>query len=50
MSGYVTTDVNGDGVVDSGDLGIVDNNNSLYIGKVIPSVPFFSKDRLQNGR
>jgi hypothetical protein len=34
--GYITTDVNGDGIVDSGDLGICDNNYTLYVCKATP--------------
>ena len=34
--GYLNTDINGDGVVDSSDMIIVDNNNAAFVGCVLP--------------
>lgn len=36
MVGYLATDVNGDGSVDSGDMTIVDNNATGFISAVTP--------------
>jgi len=35
-SGYLVTDINGDGGVDSSDMILVDNNNAAFIGCVLP--------------
>jgi len=35
-SGYIVTDINGDGGVDSSDMILVDNNNAAFIGCVLP--------------
>jgi hypothetical protein len=36
VAGYVTTDVNGDGVVDIGDMTIIDNNAADFVIAVTP--------------
>jgi hypothetical protein len=38
-TGYLSTDVNGDGVIDTGDMTIVDNNTSGFISASYPLVP-----------
>jgi len=35
-SGYLVTDINGDGGVDSSDMIMVDNNNAAFIGCILP--------------
>jgi len=35
-SGYLVTDINGDGGVDSSDMILVDNNNAAFIGCILP--------------
>jgi hypothetical protein len=35
-SGYLDSDVNGDGSVDSGDMTIIDNNAAVFIGSMFP--------------
>jgi hypothetical protein len=32
----VATDVNGDGLVDSGDMILVDNNSSIFVSAILP--------------
>jgi hypothetical protein len=34
--GYIVTDVNGDGAVDTADMTIVDNNGANYVTVVTP--------------
>jgi hypothetical protein len=34
--GYISTDVNGDGLVDSSDMILVDNHASNFIGAILP--------------
>ncbi|MBK7160943.1 MAG: hypothetical protein IPH77_20965 [Ignavibacteria bacterium] len=36
LSGYVSTDVNGDDFVDAGDVSIVDNNAALSVSVIAP--------------
>lgn len=36
QSGYLVTDVNGDGVVDTADLSLIENNSALFIGTLRP--------------
>jgi hypothetical protein len=36
VSGYVNSDTNGDGIIDTGDMTMVDNNASNYIGAQTP--------------
>jgi hypothetical protein len=36
VSGYMVTDVNGDGFVDTGDVTYVDNNQFIFVGAVLP--------------
>jgi hypothetical protein len=35
-SGYLPTDVNGDGFVDTGDMTIIDNNSAEFVGSATP--------------
>ncbi len=35
-SGYIATDINGDGVTDATDQAIEDNNAANFVGKVVP--------------
>jgi hypothetical protein len=35
-NGYLSTDTNGDGSVNSNDQTILQNNSTLFIGKIIP--------------
>jgi hypothetical protein len=35
-TGYLATDVNGDGLVDSSDMILIDNNASTFISSVLP--------------
>ena len=35
-TGYVNSDINGDGLVDSSDMIVLDNNSALFISKVVP--------------
>jgi hypothetical protein len=35
-AGYLSTDINGDGLVDSTDMILVDNNANLFIGAITP--------------
>jgi len=36
VSGYLATDTNGDGLIDSSDMILVDNNASNFIGSILP--------------
>ena len=35
-TGYLPTDINGDGMVDTGDITIVDNNGADFTGAITP--------------
>jgi len=36
LTGYLATDTNGDGSIDTGDMTIVDNNAASYIASATP--------------
>jgi len=36
VTGYIVSDINGDGLVDSGDMIILDNNASNFIAVTLP--------------
>jgi hypothetical protein len=35
-SGYIITDINGDGAVDALDLIVTDNNASMFVAAILP--------------
>jgi hypothetical protein len=36
LSGYLPTDVNGDGMVNSTDISMINANCAIFIGKITP--------------
>jgi len=36
LAGYHTSDVNGDGVTDTADMTIVDNNSTQFVTAILP--------------
>jgi hypothetical protein len=35
-TGYISEDANGDGLIDSGDMILIENNTNNFIGRIVP--------------